>query len=365
MNDTDENPPDPDTISQLLEFICSEAPDFRIYEYTYDDEGYYLYGTPINDPKSIIKRLWVPIRSMGYSTEIIHELGEYVLIIKPIVQHKQQVWIHVLLAFLTVITTMFFGSVFFFGSEPLSHPVEIFKGLPFTLAIMFILVSHEIGHYVVAKIHGVNTSLPYFIPFVVGTMGTLIKTRGPIPSRKALFDVGVAGPVAGLIVSIIATIIGLSLPPIDAVSHYNYSFSMPVLFTIIADLAGGIGTDTVMHPVAFAGWVGMLITMLNLIPSGQLDGGHMLWAMMGPRAAYISAVTPFILLSLGLFIIFVMHQSGAVWVIWGLIIILFSASNHPEPINNSDAIGISRMMLGIAVFMAGLLCATLTPIHQM
>ena len=368
MNHTEDNGTGKQGIeSAIIRIIESEVPDFRIYEYTLKDGSYFFYGNPINDPMDVIRRLWVPFSSMGYDIRMVYELGEYVLVISPVVEKKDRVWINVVLATITFFTTMFVGSMMF-GIDPFSNSTAILKGLPFTLAIMFVLGSHEMGHYIVARIHGMKTSLPYFIPFpgLVGTMGAVIKHKGPIPNRKALFDVGVAGPIVGLFASIIVTVIGLSLTPMNTVIPDGSMFlklSLPVLFVIIGNLTGEIGTETVMHPVAFAGWVGMLVTALNLIPAGQLDGGHMLRAMIGPRSAYVSAIVPFVLLSLSLFIYFVMQQNGGMWLFWGLIITLFAAVGHPEPLEDSDYLGSSRMLLGLLVFGAGLLCVTLVPIQ--
>ena len=368
MNHTEDNGTGRQGIeSAIFQIIESEVPDFRIYEYALEDGSYFLYGNPMNDPKDMIRRLWVPISSMGYDIRIVYELGEYVLVISPVIEKKERIWINLVLASLTVITTMFVGSIMF-GIDPFSNPTAILKGLPFTLAIMFVLGSHEMGHYLVARKHGMKTSWPYFIPFpsIVGTMGAVIKHKGPIPNRKALFDVGVAGPIVGLFASIIVTVIGLSLTPLNTVipdGSMLIKLSSPVLFDIIGYLVGGIGTETVMHPVAFAGWVGMLVTALNLIPAGQLDGGHMLRAMLGPRSAYISTVVPFVLFSISLFIYFVMQQNGGMWLFWGLVITLFAAAGHPEPLEDSDYLGSNRILVGVLVFIAGLLCVTLVPIQ--
>jgi len=368
MNHTKDNGTDrSETESAIFKIIESDVPDFRIYEYALEDGSYFFYGNPIDDPKDVIRRLWVPILSMGYEIRMVYELGEYVLVISPVTRKKDRIWINVVLAFLTVITTMFVGSMMF-GIDPFSNPTGILKGLPFTLAIMFVLGSHEMGHYLVARMHGMKTSLPYFIPFpsLFGTMGAVIKHKGPIPNRKALFDVGVAGPIVGLFASIIVTVIGLSLTPLNTVipdGSMVLKLSLPILFDIIGYFVGGIGTETIMHPVAFAGWVGMLVTALNLIPAGQLDGGHMLRAMIGPRSAYVSAVVPFVLLSLSLFIYFVMQQNGGMLLFWGLFITLFAAAGHPEPLEDSDDLDSSRILVGVLVFIAGLLCVTLVPIQ--
>ncbi len=184
MNDSEQNIP-PDSDDAIIDIIRSEVPDFKIYEYVYEDGVHFLYGHLKNEPNDILKRLWVPLNNMGYDVQMSYELGENVLIVSPIVEQKERIWINVVLASITFFTTMFVGSSMF-GAEPFSNPFEIIKGLPFTLAIMFVLGSHEMGHYFMAKIHGMKTSLPYFIPFpsIVGTMGAVIKIKVQSPVGK-------------------------------------------------------------------------------------------------------------------------------------------------------------------------------------
>lgn len=171
-------------------------------------------------------------------------------------------------------TTMICGA-WMFGVDIKNAPLQLFRGLPFTLAIMAVLGSHEMAHYAMARYHGMKVSLPYFIPFptFIGTMGAVIRYNGPVPSRKALFDVGIAGPLVGLIMSIAVTFIGLSLEVPAAKSLPNslmFDLGLPPLFVFIQNLVGATGGN--LHPVAFAGWVGMFVTLLNLLPAGQLDG---------------------------------------------------------------------------------------------
>jgi len=358
---------DPDINFDVIEFVTSKVPEFKIYEYSIEKETYYLFGVCDIDPNDVIRRLWVPLSQLGYTIKSGYELGEFVLIVSPTVPQRERVWINVVLLIATIFSTMLAGSLFFFNGDPFSHPVEIFKGLPYTLAIMFVLGSHEMGHYIVAKMHGMKTSLPYFIPFphLIGTMGAVIKHRGPIPSRTTLFDVAVAGPIVGLVASVLVIIIGLSLPPIPVPqdSLFTIQLSLPILFTIIADFVGGYDPEMVIHPVVFAGWVGMLVTTLNLIPAGQLDGGHMMRAILGPRSAYVSAIMPLILLSISMYIFFILHRNGTMWLFWGILIALFASSGHPQPLEDSDSISRGRIILGILTFIAGLMCATLTPIQ--
>jgi len=255
---------------------------------------------------------------------------------------------------------------FLFGANPVSVPSDVLKGIPFTIAIMTVLGAHEAGHYLVAKRHGMHTSLPYFIPFpnIIGTMGALIKHRGPIPSRKALFDVGISGPLIGLFVSIVVTFIGLLMPPVPQTTDgYQIQLGIPPLFELITRILPGDGAS-VMHPIAFAGWVGMFITALNLIPAGQLDGGHVLRAMLGEKARYVSTVMPFILISLGFYVTYFQNRDGFLWVLWGLFLSFFAAAGHPKPLNDEIPLGKWRMALGVFAFIMGLLSLTPVPFQM-
>jgi len=196
---------------------------------------------------------------------------------------------------------------------------------------------------------------------MIGTMGAVIKHRGPIPSRQALFDVGISGPLIGLIVSVIVTVIGLLQPPVVQTSAgFQIQLGIPLLFEFISGLIPNANT-AIMHPVAFAGWVGMFVTALNLIPAGQLDGGHVLRAMIGEKAAYVSRVLPFLLVSLGFYVTYFRNGDGFIWVLWGLFLSFFAAAGHPKPLNDDVPLGKGRMALGIFTFILGLLCVTIIP----
>lgn len=362
-------------ISELAEKI---SPFFSVYEVQQQGDTLYFFVIPradmlavkehdggkasFSEPKAVYQKLWIVFAEKGYQFSFKNEFGEYILIASPFKQIHERVWINVVLALATFITTMVMGS-FLFGADPISNPSDVVRGVPFTIAIMAVLGSHETGHYIVAKRHGMQTSLPYFIPFPspVGTMGAVIKHRGPIPNRKALFDVGIAGPLIGLFVSIIVTIIGLLQPPVATIPDGSQiQLGIPPLFELIARLIPAADTS-VMHPIAFAGWVGMLVTALNLIPAGQLDGGHILRAMIGERASHVSALMPVVLLTTSVYTILFRNQDGSMWLFWGLLLVVFAAAGHPRPLNDDIPIGKGRMVLGIVTFFLGLLCVTLVP----
>ena len=188
-----------------------------------------------------------------------------------------KIFIHIMLFVLTI------------GSTWLAH------GVWYAVAIVSILLAHEMGHYLMCRKYKIPATLPYFLPFPFpalnpfGTMGAVIKMEGRIPTRKALFDVGAAGPIAGLVLTIPALIIGLKLSTVikvDQTPEFSIYLGESFLFSQLSKLIIGNleqGYDVVLHPVAFAGWAGLFVTALNLLPIGQLDGGHILYALFGRK----------------------------------------------------------------------------------
>ena len=175
----------------------------------------------------------------------------------------------------------------------------LFGGVAFAATLMTILVCHEMGHYVLARRHGLDVSLPYFIPLPpmvsLGTLGAVIKMRAPIRDRNQLIDVGAGGPIAGLVVAIPLLIVGLSLSPVGPIEPGGSQEGNSILYGTLKLIMFGRwlpadGVDVQLHPMAFAAWVGLLITMINLIPIGQLDGGHVMRAGLGDRHERLSAI---------------------------------------------------------------------------
>jgi membrane-associated protease RseP (regulator of RpoE activity) len=359
---------DTDRKEQLQDNITNEMhkyidPVFDVYEIRKGhNSSLYFYGDPKLDLKTIYKSLWKLFANKGYQLHIKSELGEHIIAATPYVEKKENVNVNLALAVATFFTTMFAGATMF-GVDITGNPLQIVKGLPFTVAIMAVLGSHEMGHYFAAKWHGMRTSLPYFIPFptIIGTMGAVIKHRGMIPDRKSLFDVGVSGPLIGLVVSIIVTVVGLSLNPVSQTTQQSVmlELGLPPLFLFFMELTGTVGNS--IHPVAFAGWVGMFITLLNLLPAGQLDGGHILKAMFGNKSRYISSLMPFLLLGIGIYVNYILNKNGSIWLVWGLILSFFSMVGHPEPLEDSINLDKGRLAVGVVTFALGALCFTLVP----
>ena len=233
------------------------------------------------------------------------------------------------------------------GFDPISHPSVAVHGLPFALTLASILLVHEAGHYVMCLHHGVKASLPYFVPAppippLVGTFGAFIRIRSRFPNRRALFDIGAAGPWAGFVVALIATAIGLSLstvleaPPSAAV-ELGDSLLTTFLTWIVLDVEP---TRVVLHPIALAGWFGLFVTSLNLIPVGQLDGGHVLYAAFG-RTRFLPSILVAFLLWLGL-------TGWPGWVLWAIILTALTMLGHPTTNDDPRPLDPTRFLGALA-----------------
>jgi membrane-associated protease RseP (regulator of RpoE activity) len=349
---------------------------FRVYEVSREDEGIRYYGDPVVDRESLIETVWPAFREAGYEVRLERELGELALVATPRETGEASFpWWNVALAVATILSTLFVGAQWYYVRDPLSP--AILQALPFTLAVMGVLGTHEFGHYLLSRYHDVPASLPYFIPFptVIGTMGAVIRMRGRIPDRRALFDIGVAGPLFGLVATVIVTVIGLLLPPVPvpdwvfaAESTVEIRFNYPLLLQGIAALLGQplsyADPRTVINPVVIGGWVGMFITFLNLIPVGQLDGGHILRSMIGPAQERVAPLVPMALFGLagGLYMFTDAGQMVGVWILWGLMTIVAAFVGSAAPISETE-LGPRRTALGVVTFVLGLLCFTPIPIE--
>jgi membrane-associated protease RseP (regulator of RpoE activity) len=260
----------------------------------------------------------------------------------------------------TVFTTLWAGA-YASRSRPgqgaweflLSDPLSLLNGIPFAATLLGILVTHELGHYVLSRIHRVPASLPLFIPgppHFIGTFGAIIRIRGPIMSRKALFDIGVAGPLAGFAVALVALVIGLRLSTVVLdQGHFGLRLGEPLLLQFASWMVVGPlpqGYDVVLHPIGFAAWLGIFVTSLNLIPIGQLDGGHVAYALWGERQRTVALAMLPILLVLG----FVGWPGWFLWAgmagIWGF---AHPPVQDPETVLGPTRIWVGRLALAIFV----------------
>ncbi len=229
----------------------------------------------------------------------------------------------ILLFSLTVFTTLWAGA-YQVNTKPVSgawdflmrHPGSLLNGLPFAATLLGILVTHEMGHYVLSRIHRVPASFPLFIPGppqFIGTFGAVIRMRSPIMKRQALFDIGVAGPIAGFVAAVVAILIGLSLSYVVPKEHaFGLKLGEPLLLQGFAWIMFGpipATHDLVLHPIAFAAWFGFFVTAINLLPLGQLDGGHVAFAVLGRQQRQLAYATVPILIYLG-------FTGWPGWIVW-------------------------------------------------
>jgi len=270
-------------------------------------------------------------------------------------------YLNIVLFVLTFFSTLTVGAMHE-GIDLVSEPIKIYKGWPFSIALLLILLFHEFSHYLASKKHRIEASLPYFIPAptLFGTFGAVIKMKSPITTKNALIDIGASGPIAGFIVSVIATIIGLSFSRIMPVHDTANVISLgdSLLFKGLARaILGAVpdNQDIYLHPVALAGWIGFFVTSLNLIPVGQLDGGHILYALLGDKHAVISRLLVGLMFIMG----FLLWDG---WIIWGVLLIILGF-RHPPIVYSEMPLDPKRKIIGwiaLAIFIL-----TFTPVPIM
>jgi membrane-associated protease RseP (regulator of RpoE activity) len=252
--------------------------------------------------------------------------------------------LHSSLFVLTAFTTTVAGALLD-GGDPFEVPSALARGIPFAAALLSILFCHEMGHYLMCVRYGVDASPPYFLPapplgiIPIGTFGAFIRVRGRFPDRRALFDMGAAGPWAGFVVAIGVLLIGLRLSHVGTVPHGpTVMFGDSLLTGYLTRLVTGADPDTVIvHPVAIAGWFGLLVTSFNLLPAGQLDGGHVLYAALGRRTPLLSGTVAAGLLWLGI-------RSWPGWLLWAVIVAFMTRLGHPPTLDDARRLGTARLV---------------------
>ena len=269
--------------------------------------------------------------------------------------------IHVLLFILTFMTTTIAGALLN-GVIPWEQPGKIYLGLPFSLTLLFILLTHEMSHYIASRLHKVSATLPYFIPApsIIGTFGAVIKMKPPIPDRRSLIDIGASGPIGGFIIAVIACVVGLHFSEVRPTGHIQegLAFGSSLLFSFLTKLVLGIDPekyDILLHPVAFAGWIGLLVTSLNLLPIGQLDGGHITYALLGEKHAWISRGMLPVLVVLG-----IIYWEG--WLIWAVLMI-FLGYKHPPVVYPHIQLDRNRKLIGWIALVIFILTFTPAPVR--
>lgn len=352
-----------------------------VHTYTIKDHGTTVVftGRLREDSGSAFERLQTRLHPLGYHALLRRDRGQDVVVTTPAPKAEtvSRPWLNILLFITTIVTTLISGS-FMENQTPWSSLDALLAGAPFTIAILSILGTHELGHYFVARRYKMHVSLPYFIPFFpfpfgIGTMGAVIRMKSPMTNRKALFDIGLAGPIAGLIVAIPVLVIGLyqsELVPARAIGHdMTLLLGEPLLYKGISRLVLGSLPETVdvaLSPIAFAGWIGLFVTAMNLLPAGQLDGGHIAYAVWGPAHRFLARTTfvGLVVMGIGPFFLNMLPGIGPVpgwsgWLIWALLLSAFGL-RHPPALDDVTPLTGPRRVIGILAIL--LMITLITPV---
>lgn len=293
-------------------------------------------------------------------------------------ERRQPIWRHVGLFVLTVVTTTIVGADHFgsfyldFGNRVIMDltTTQVFlNGLWYSASILAILGAHEFGHYYACRYYGVDASLPYFLPApfpLTGTLGAFIRIRQTIPSKRELFDIGIAGPIAGFIVAIPVLLLGMSMSRVSQLPPDTSGFvelGEPLLFRAAAWLFWGTppeGYSINMHPMAFAAWFGLLATALNLFPMGQLDGGHISYAVLGRKSTIVTFGTVIALIGLTF-----ISSSWLVWTVVTVVMLVAFGPRHPRTIDEDVPLDPARRWLAFGALVMFIVCFTPAPIEPL
>jgi len=389
---------------------------FHLRETRSDGDRVFYYGESLVPRRMLMREVWPAFREAGYEVQFVRsDAHGDVLVAEPVSTGVDGVpWVNIVLFVATVLSTLFVGATAWYYiplERVTANPLVMLQAWPFTVAVLGVLSTHELGHYLMGRYHGVDVSLPYVIPFIVpfGTMGAVIRMRGQMPDRKALFDIGVAGPLAGLAATLVVTVVGLSIDPMRIPQSVlggggeTIVFHNPPLLEIVASLIGQpvsysppdprwaaqtgglplnplgsallelVGQPEVVdapgrtvHPVILGAWIGMFFTVLNLLPVGQLDGGHMLRAMIGRRQETLAALIPLGLFGLAAYLHYGLglglNESVGLWAFWGLFATFIAYNGPADPVDETP-IGWRRQVLGVVTFLLGALCFILVPVQ--
>src|SRR3990170_2232778 len=305
-------------------------------------------GKLMTEPRRALPLLRERMRPFGYTPFLQGDRQTARIQALPLadVEMKTNLPLHVGLFLATLFTTLLAGALME-GVNPLVNPLGLVAGVPFSFTLLAILGTHEFGHYFAARHHGMAVTLPYFIPapppFPAGTLGALIRMKSPVRDRDALFDVAVAGPLAGGVVAIPPLLLGLSLsrvipvPETGSTIYLGNSLLTQLLeWMVVGPLPPG--SDIFIHPVGLAGWFGLFVTALNLFPVGQLDGGHIAYALFGRAHARVSQVTIVVLALLGYF--------SVNWLVWAVLLLVLMGIRHTPPLDDITPLDPRRRWLG-------------------
>ena len=343
---------------------------FPIYESKVDANSITLYVNP-KDRSTVsaeFSEIQKELKNKGFIAAFDYTRGEYILLVlrgpAPQQKSKKKTLLNKVLLVLTFITTTIAGMVLWSGYDSSSGmwtlQTALMGAVTFAVPLMAILGIHELGHYYAAKRHGISASLPYFIPSIppFGTFGAFISLREPMPDRKTLVDIGAAGPMCGFLVTIPVAILGLYLTGQGGVVAGDISagaayVTIQPIYNLMAYFFPSVD-GLVMHPTAFAAWVGFFVTAINLLPVGQLDGGHIARGLFGDKAKYLGYAA-----FLVLFICALLYDG---WLLFALLVILLGIT-HPAPLDNMSKIDNKTKAFGAITLLLILITFVPEPLH--
>lgn len=332
------------------------------------DGAVIVRGRLLVDAEQVYKPLRARFERIGYTPFLQeHEGGIELRAMRGVIARRQRGWaLNAVLFIATVFTVLWTGGAYGAdGTIPQSLGAMLIAGIPFAATLLSILVAHEMGHYVVSVWRGAPASLPFFIPLppgisFTGTMGAVIVQREPFENRRTLLEVAIAGPLAGLVFAIPLLFYGLATstvsppPPGSYVIEGNSLFYAAAKYLVFGQWLPGNGVDVQLNSIAFGAWIGLLVTMLNLLPVGQLDGGHVAYALLGKRAEYIAYGTLVAFLLLGIFV-------SSSWLVWTILIALMGP-RHPAPFNDVVKLRPIHTVLGVIGLVAFVLLFMPSPL---
>jgi membrane-associated protease RseP (regulator of RpoE activity) len=298
--------------------------------------------------------------------------GQVALHIMPFVapRTRPRIWINLLLFLVTLASTLFVGAAYGATTASFNSLADLWRGVPFAATLLGILAAHEFGHYFAARYHRVAVTLPYFLPMPLGfgTLGAFIQLKEPVPDRRKLFDIGVAGPLAGLILAVPLLFLGLSTSEVTRIdpgvpvmlegnSLLYYYAKILVFGQPLPDPLTGL--DVMMNQVTFAAWIGLLVTALNLLPMGQLDGGHTVFGLFGEKARAINLVTVGLMATLAVAGLEPLQQMFPAlssvgytgWFIWLVLIMFLGGPFHPPALDDVTELDSRRRLVGYLVIL--------------
>lgn len=303
-------------------------------------------GRLLADPETALTALLPRFRSLNYTPLLRREGKADLVVAVPGIPEatRSRVWVHVALFLLTMLTTTLAGALLF-GSGSLGTLRGWLSGLPFSLTLLAILGIHEMGHYLMARWHGMSATLPYFIPMpppFIGTLGAVVVMRSPTRNRATLFDVGFGGPIAGFVVALPLLVVGLILSEVRiGTPNLGRPLLVEILIALLKPHSQGYAIQ--LHPVAVAAYFGILLTGLNLVPVGQFDGGHVAYAALGRWARPVAIFSLVAMVLMG----FLLWQG---WLLWALLA-LFSGLRHPAPLNDITPLDPARRLIALGALL--------------